>query len=45
VDTVDVALLVVRIVFGVTLALHGYNKIAKGVDGTARWFVRTPASR
>jgi putative oxidoreductase len=38
VDTVDVALLVVRIVFGVTLALHGYNKIAKGVDGTARWF-------
>ncbi len=37
-DNVDIALLVVRIVFGVILAFHGFNKIAKGVDGTARWF-------
>ena len=37
-EHVDIALLVVRIAFGVVLALHGYNKIANGLDGTARWF-------
>jgi putative oxidoreductase len=36
----DVALLVVRLVFGITLACHGYNKIfgSGGLAGTARWF-------
>lgn len=34
----DTALLVLRIVFGVFLALHGLNKVRGGLDGTARWF-------
>ncbi len=36
----DVALLVVRLVFGITLACHGYNKIfgTAGLAGTTRWF-------
>lgn len=37
-DSSDIALLVLRVVFGVVLALHGYNKISNGLDGTARWF-------
>lgn len=36
-DEINLALLVLRVVVGVTLAAHGYNK-AKGLDGTARWF-------
>jgi len=40
VDPVDVALLVLRVAFGVGLAAHGYNKVfgGGGLDGTARWF-------
>jgi putative oxidoreductase len=36
----DVAVLVVRIAFGVGLAAHGYNKVFRGgrLPGTARWF-------
>ena len=36
----DVALLVVRLVFGVTLAYHGYNKVfgQGGLAGTAGFF-------
>jgi putative oxidoreductase len=34
----DVAVLVVRVVFGVFFALHGVNKIRGGLDGTASWF-------
>jgi putative oxidoreductase len=36
----DVALLVVRLVFGVTLAYHGYNKVsgAGGLAGTTGFF-------
>lgn len=34
----DAAVLVVRVVFGVFLALHGLNKVRGGLDGTARWF-------
>ncbi len=35
---VDVALLVLRVVFGLFLAYHGYNKVAKGISGTEGWF-------
>ena len=36
-DATDVALLMVRVVLGLTLAAHGANK-AKSLDGTAGWF-------
>ncbi|MGA1361291.1 MAG: DoxX family protein [Ilumatobacteraceae bacterium] len=35
---VDLALLVLRLVFGVFLAAHGVNKFRGGIDGAARWF-------
>ena len=36
----DVIMLVLRVVAGVTLFLHGYNKVFRGgkIDGTAGWF-------
>jgi putative oxidoreductase len=34
----DTGLLVLRVIFGLFLAYHGYNKIAGGLDGTAGWF-------
>ncbi len=36
----DVILLVLRVVAGVTLFLHGYNKVFRGgkIEGTAGWF-------
>lgn len=34
----DLALLILRVVFGLFFVAHGYNKVAKGLDGTARWF-------
>ena len=36
----DLALLILRLVFGVFLAYHGYNKVfgGGGLEGTARWF-------
>lgn len=36
----DVALLILRLVLGVTLAAHGFNKFFGGgrIPGTARWF-------
>lgn len=39
-DTFDIALLVLRGYFGVTLALHGWNKVRSrsAVAGTAGWF-------
>lgn len=36
-DASDVALLMVRVVLGLTLAAHGVNK-AQSLDGTSRWF-------
>ncbi len=38
--TFDLALLVVRVFFGVSLAAHGYNKFfgKGGLDGTTGWF-------
>ena len=40
VEPIDLALLVVRIMFGVGLAYHGYNKVfgGGGLAGTGRWF-------
>ena len=39
-DAIDLVLLVVRVVAGVTLALHGYQKFFMGgrIEGTAGWF-------
>lgn len=39
-NPLDLALLVVRVFFGLSLAYHGYNKFfgAGGLAGTARWF-------
>jgi putative oxidoreductase len=39
-EQIEVALFVVRLVFGVTLACHGYNKVfgAGGLAGTAGFF-------
>jgi len=39
-DVLDLVLLVVRVVAGVTLALHGYQKFFMGgrIPGTAGWF-------
>lgn len=37
-DRTDVALLVVRAVFGLFLAWHGVNKVRNGIAGTTGWF-------
>ena len=39
-DPSDVGVLILRLVLGVTLAAHGYNKFFGGgrIPGTARWF-------
>ena len=39
-DTLNLVLLVVRLVAGITLALHGYQKFFMGgrIQGTAGWF-------
>jgi len=34
----DLALLVIRLVFGLFLVAHGLNKIRGGLNGTAGWF-------
>ncbi len=36
-DTANVALLILRVVFGVTLALHGIDKL-RNISGPAGWF-------
>lgn len=35
---IDLALLLLRVVFGVFLAVHGINKVRGGIAGTVRWF-------
>lgn len=35
---VDLALLIIRLALGITMALHGYNKIKGGIPNTAKWF-------
>lgn len=37
-DQFDLGLLVLRLVFGLFLAYHGYNKVASGIRGTEGWF-------
>lgn len=34
----DIAVLLLRLVFGLIFALHGVNKLKGGIDGTSRWF-------
>lgn len=34
----DLGLLVLRIVFGITMMCHGWNKISSGLNGTSNWF-------
>ena len=38
VDEFDLALLIIRVVVGLTMAAHGFNKIKGGLDGVAGWF-------
>lgn len=38
IDVLNVAVLVLRVYVGVSLAYHGYRKVAGGVAGTAGWF-------
>jgi putative oxidoreductase len=35
---IDTAIALLRVVFGVFLAIHGYNKVRSGVAGTTAWF-------
>ncbi|MEZ5262740.1 MAG: DoxX family protein [Acidimicrobiia bacterium] len=35
---INFVLLVLRVGLGVTMALHGWNKVRKGIAGTAGWF-------
>ena len=35
---IDLGLLILRLVLGVTLALHGVAKYRGGIDGVGRWF-------
>lgn len=37
-NRIDGALLLLRVVYGVSLAFHGMNKIRSGLQGTATWF-------
>jgi putative oxidoreductase len=37
-DHVNFVLFVLRIGLGVTMALHGWNKVKNGLDGVAGWF-------
>ena len=37
-DAVNLALLLLRVSLGLTIAAHGYNKVAGGISGTASWF-------
>ncbi len=34
----DLGLLVLRVVFGITMMCHGWNKISSGLNGTSNWF-------
>jgi putative oxidoreductase len=40
VDEINLALLMIRVAIGVTMAIHGYKKFFTGgrLDGTGRWF-------
>ena len=39
-DEYNLALLIIRVALGLTMAAHGYNKFFKGgkIAGTAAWF-------
>ena len=34
----DLALFVLRVAFGASIAYHGYNKVSRGLKGTTSWF-------
>jgi putative oxidoreductase len=38
VQKLDLGLLVLRIVFGIAMMCHGWNKISSGLNGTSNWF-------
>jgi putative oxidoreductase len=38
VQKLDLGLLVLRVVFGITMMCHGWNKISSGLNGTSNWF-------
>lgn len=38
VDELNLALLIVRVAVGLTLAAHGVKKFTSGIDGVAKWF-------
>ena len=37
-DEANLALLILRVAVGLTMAAHGYNKYKGGLDGVASWF-------
>lgn len=37
-DEVNLALLIIRVAIGLTMAAHGANKVKSGLAGTAGWF-------
>jgi putative oxidoreductase len=37
-NEINLALLIIRVAIGVTMAAHGYNKVKGGLAGTAGWF-------
>jgi len=34
----NLALFILRVAFGASIAYHGYNKVSRGLKGTASWF-------
>jgi putative oxidoreductase len=37
-ERIDYALLIIRVAFGFSMALHGFNKWKSGITGTTAWF-------
>lgn len=37
-NRMEIGLLLIRVVLGITFAIHGYDKFHSGIDNTAQWF-------